>query len=127
VRVLTTVEEHGAKRQLLRARSWPRVSPHGLTLALFFLVIAGLAVWSGTWLPALVIGAGAFLLGARILFECGAAMSSMLSALNAAVVRVPEVTEAEEDDPSVPRTSPVVARQGSSPASVAVAQFEVEG
>jgi len=127
VRVLTTVEEHGAKRQLLRARSRPRVSPQGLTLALFFLVIAGLAVWSGAWLPALVIGAGAFLLGARILFECGAAMSSMLSALNAAVVRVPEVTEAEEDDPSVPRTSPVVARQGSSSASVAVAQFEAEG
>ncbi|HXQ72082.1 MAG TPA: hypothetical protein VN844_16420, partial [Pyrinomonadaceae bacterium] len=128
VRVLTTVEEHGAGRQLLRARSRPRVSSQGLTIALFIAVIAGLAAWSGAWLPALLIGAIAGLLVARILFECGAAMSSMLSALNAAVVRVPEVKEAEEDEPLAPRTSsPVIARPGSSAAPVAVAQFEAEG
>ena len=127
VRVLTTVEEHGAGRQLLRARSRPRVSRQGLRVALLIAVIAGLAVGSGAWLPALVIGAGALLLVVRMLFECGAAMSSMLSALNAAVVRAPEVKETEEDEPAVPRTSPVVARPGSSPAPVAVAQFEAEG
>jgi len=96
-------------------------------MALFFLVIAALAVWSRAWLPALIICAGAFLLGARILFECGAAMSSMLSALTAETVRLPEVKEAEEHELSVPRSSPVVARPGSSTAAVAVAQFEAEG
>ena len=126
-RVLTTIEEHGAQRQLLRARLKPRVSPQGLIIAIFIAVIAGLAVWSGALLPALVIGAGAFLLALRILFECGAAMSSMLSALNAAVVRAAEIKEAEEHEPSVPRTSPVVARPGSSSVPVAVAQFEAEG
>jgi GT2 family glycosyltransferase len=127
VRVLTTVEEHGAGRQLLRARSRPRVSRQGLTITFFIAVIAGLALWSGSLVPALVIGAGACLLAARIVYECGAAMSSMLSALNAAVVRVPEVKDTEEDEPATPRTSPVIARPGSSPAPVVVAQFEAEG
>jgi len=126
-RVLTTIEEHGAQRQLLRARLKPRVSPQGLIIALFVGVIAGLALWSGAWVPALVIGVGASLFALRILFECGAAMSSMLSALTAETVRVPEVKEAEEHELSVPRSSPVVARPGSSSAPVAVAQFEAEG
>ncbi len=125
-RVLTTIEEHGAQRQLLRALLKPRVSPQGLIIGLFVAVIAVLAVWSRAWVPALVFGVGASLFALRIWLECGAAMSSMLSALTAETVRVPEVKE-EEHELSVPRSSPVVARPGSSTASVAVAQFEAEG
>ncbi len=126
VRVLTTVEEHGAGRQLLRARSQPCVSRQGLTVTLFIAVIAVIAAWNGAWLPAIVIGTGAFLLAARILLECGAAMSSMLSALNAEVVSVPKAKE-NNDEPSAPRTPRVVARPEPPPVPVAVARFEVEG
>jgi hypothetical protein len=122
-RVLTTVEEHGAGRQLLRARSRPRVSPHGLIITLFIALIAGLVAWNGAYVPAFVIGTGAFLLVARILLECGAAMCSMLSVLNEEKVHVSETSD-DEDEASVPRTPPVVARPELQHTPVAVAQFE---
>ena len=123
VRVLTTIEEHGAGRQLLRARSRPRLSPHGLIITLFIALIAGLAVWNGAYVPAFVIGTGAFLLVLRILLECGAAMSSMLSVLEAEKVHVPETSD-DQDGASVPRTPPVVARPELQHTPVGVAQFE---
>lgn len=125
-RMLTTIEEHGAKRQLLRAHLKPRVSPQGLLIALFIAVIAGLAVWNHAWLPAFVMSAGVWLLVARIVLESGAAMSSMLSALTADTVRVPQATETK-DEPLEPLTSPAVARSEPSRASVSVAHFEAEG
>lgn len=126
VRVLTTIEEHGAGRQLLRALSKPRVSPQGLGIAFFIAVIAVLAAWNGAWLPAVVIGTAAFLLAVRIVLECGAAMSSMLRVLDAEKVHVPETSD-DKDEPSVPRTTPVVVRPGPQHTPVAVAQFEAEG
>ncbi|HET6980368.1 MAG TPA: glycosyltransferase [Pyrinomonadaceae bacterium] len=121
VRVLTTVEEHGAGRQLLRARSKPCVSPQGLIITLVIALIAGLAAWDGAWLTASIIGAGAVLLAARILLECGAAMSAMISVLSAEAVSVPKAKENTDEPP--PR---VVARPEPPLAPVAVAQFEAE-
>ena len=126
VRVLTTVEEHGAGRQLLRARSKPRVSPQGLIIAFFIALIAGIDVLIGAWLQAFVVATGAFLLATRILLECGAAMSSMLNALTAETVRIPAATE-QKDKVAEPRTSPVIARPEPPLAPVSVAQFEAEG
>jgi len=125
-RVLTTIEEHGAQRQLLRARLTPRVSTQGLIIALFLAVIAGLAGWNGAWLPAFVMSAGVLLLAGRILLECGAAMSSLLSALTAQTVRAPQTTETREELLE-PLTSPVVARSEPPRAPVSVAHFEAEG
>jgi hypothetical protein len=125
-RVLTTIEEHGAGRQLLRARLKPRVSPQGLIIALFIAVIAGLALWNRAWLPAFVMSAGVLLLLVRILLECGAAMSSLLSALTARTVLVSQAAETT-DEPSEPLTPPVVARPEPPLAPVSIAHFEVEG
>jgi glycosyltransferase involved in cell wall biosynthesis len=125
-RVLTTVEEHGAGRQLMRARSRPRVSTRGLTVALFVAALAGLAAWDGAWPPALVLAAGLFFIAARMLLECGAAMAAMLRALDAKAARVPGADEGE-GEVSAPRTSPAVAGPGAPAAPVTVAQFEAEG
>lgn len=125
-RVFTTIEEHGAGRQLLRAHLKPRVSIQGLIVAFFIAVIAGLAVWNRAWLPAFVMSAGALLFLARILLECGAAMSSMLSALTVQTVLVSQATDTK-DELLEPLTPPVVARSEPPLAPVSVAHFEVEG
>ena len=126
VRVLTTIEEHGARRQLLRARLRPRVTPQGLIVVFFMVVIALFAARKGAWLCAFVIVTGAFLVAARILLECGTAMSSILGVLVTEAVRVPKVTE-EKDKLAEPQTSPVAARPEPPLAPVGVAQFEAEG
>jgi hypothetical protein len=123
VRVLTTIEEHGAGRQLLRARSTPCVTPQALILLFFIVVIAMFAAWKGAWLSAFVIVAGAFLVAVRILLECGTAMSSILGGIVTEAARVEKVTE-EKDKLGEPQISPVVARPEPPLAPVAVAQFE---
>jgi hypothetical protein len=127
-RVLTTVEEHGAGRQLMRADSRPRVSTKGMTVALLLAGLGGLAAWDGAWLPAFVLNAVALFIAARILLECGAAMSTMLLALDAEA-ETARLLSADEDvaEEPPPRTSPAVARPGPPAAPVAVAQFEAEG
>ena len=127
-RVLTAVEEHGAGRQLMRARSRPCVSPQGLTVALFVAALAGLAAWGGAWLPASVFAAALSFVAARMIIECGAAMAAMLSALEACAEteRVPGAYEGGAEVSS-PRPSPSNARPEPSAAPVAVAQFEAEG
>ena len=123
-RVLTTVEEHGAGRQLMRARARPRVSKQGLTVALLVAAPAGLAAWDGAWLPAFVLAGGALFIAARMLLECGAAMSTMLRALDAEA-ETARLQSADED--AAPEPSPSTARPEPSAAPVAVAQFEAEG
>jgi hypothetical protein len=119
-RVLTTVEEHGAGRQLVRARSWPRVSPPGLSVALLAGALAGLAAWDGTWLTAVVFAVCALLIAARILLECGTSMSAMLRALEAA--RAEGGQRADEGEGEASREQPQPAA-----APAAAAQFEPEG
>jgi hypothetical protein len=126
-RVLATVEEHGAGRQLMRARSRPRVSTHGLTFALLIAALAGLAAWDGAWLPALVFAIGALFLAARVLLECGAATAAMLRALDAEAARGVSEAEVGEDEVTAPRTAPPTVRSEPSAAPAAVAQFEAEG
>jgi GT2 family glycosyltransferase len=79
-RVLTVVEEHGAGRQLVRARSWPRVSPQGLAAAGFFAALVCVAALDGARAAAFAFAFGALVAAARTLLECGAAMSTILRA-----------------------------------------------
>lgn len=125
-RVLTTVEEHGAKKQLLRTRTKPHVSPKALILIILITLNAVLAEWNGAWLPAIVIVSVALLLAGRIILECGAAMSSMLSALLAENVGISSAVE-EEVEPVEPRPSPGVVRPEPPLTHGGLAQFEAEG
>jgi glycosyltransferase involved in cell wall biosynthesis len=87
-RLRHTIEEHGAGRQLVRYRVWPRVSWFGLGLPLLLGLLAALALHDGA--PPAAVGLGVFgaALGAHVLWECGCA--------SGAIVRAADTRPAEE-------------------------------
>jgi GT2 family glycosyltransferase len=80
-RVLSTTEEHGAGRQLVRFRLWPQCSRVGLGLIVFFSALAVGAVWSQAWSAATVLALVAALPAGRMVQECAGAMATVQYAL----------------------------------------------
>jgi hypothetical protein len=80
-RLLAAVEEHGAGRQLVRFRLWPKLSRVGAGAILFVGALFGGAAASGAWAAAAVLGGAAVLLGLRELQECASGMASALEAI----------------------------------------------
>ncbi len=79
-RLRMAVEEHGAGRQLVRLRSWPKWSWKGLLMAV---VSAGLSIGAavdGAPVVSVAFGASATLLAVRALRECGASLATLLRA-----------------------------------------------
>jgi hypothetical protein len=80
-RLRMAVEEHGAGRQLIRFKVWPRWSAITLgTLALLALLTT-MAVAGQAWVPATVLGAGLMGLLAGALYESGRALGGILQAI----------------------------------------------
>jgi len=81
LRVLLAIEDHGSGRQLVRLRSWPRMSRPGQALLLVFAALGGLAFGFGSW------GAGVVLCGVaasvllRSIIECGSATATYQEAI----------------------------------------------
>jgi len=74
-RLRMAIEEHGASKQLIRFRVWPRCSPLGLVLILVFgSLAAGAALDQAAVAFAIMCGA-AVLLGLHAFGECHAAMA----------------------------------------------------
>jgi hypothetical protein len=90
-RLRHTIEEHGAGRQLVRYRVWPRVSWLGLGLPLLLGLLAALALHDGARPVAVGLGLLAAALGAHALWECGCASGAIAHA--AAAVRPAEELE----------------------------------
>jgi GT2 family glycosyltransferase len=84
VRVRAVLEDHGAGAQLLRVRSWPKVShpAQGLLVLLALLTVGGLAVGSWASAPA---AAALVALTVFATFECGIASAATTAALQAPV------------------------------------------
>ena len=84
VRLLATTEEHGAGRQLVRFRLWPKCSGQGS--ALILLLLAGItgAVWDHAWYSATMLLLIAALPMCRMLQECAGAMATVQHALKQA-------------------------------------------
>jgi len=80
-RARLAVEEHGARRQLVRVRIWPRCSMAAIAVFLALTALAVTAAWSGAPIAAVILGTAAALLGARVLYETCAAMASFIAAL----------------------------------------------
>jgi hypothetical protein len=81
VNVLTAVEEHGAGRQLIRIRQWPRGSVTGLVL-LLVCVSTGLGAYlDRAWPAFLLLMIMSVLLSGRIIIECGTAAGRLSQAL----------------------------------------------
>lgn len=81
VRMLSTVEEHGAGRQLLRVRHWPRWSPAAFVLAGLFGVLALAAGLDGAGAAATALGVVAGAVVGRGVYESAAATASLQQAL----------------------------------------------
>jgi GT2 family glycosyltransferase len=84
VRLLATTEEHGAGKQLVRFRLWPRFSVPGFALILLLLAGAIGAVWDQAWCAAAVLLLSAALPTCRMLQECAGAMATVQQALQQA-------------------------------------------
>ena len=80
-RVLMTVEEHGAGRQLLRFRFRQRWSWWWLTVTGLFVGLATGAALDGSWVPSAILGVAGLLPALASFRECGGAMTAVLRAL----------------------------------------------
>jgi GT2 family glycosyltransferase len=80
-RIRMAVEEHGAGRQLLRFRSWPKSALRGPLLALFFLSLAAAALSAQEWDAVSALGLLGLALLAQIFRECAVATGVALDML----------------------------------------------
>jgi hypothetical protein len=80
-RLLSTVEEHGGGRQLVRFRSWARLSAFALFIIGVFGSLALVAAIAGAWLAAGVLGLIAGVIAARAIWEAASATGAVNSAI----------------------------------------------
>ena len=81
VRARMAVEEHGAGRQLVRFRLWPRTSAKGVLLALLLAALSTGAAFDEALAASAILGGVAALLALSIVQECAASMAAVLRAL----------------------------------------------
>jgi GT2 family glycosyltransferase len=82
VRVLMAVEEHGGGNQYIRLKSWPRCTPAGIVMTLFFAAMGAASAAGNAWIACGVLNAIALVLMVRVMIECSAAMSTVTEVLN---------------------------------------------
>jgi cellulose synthase/poly-beta-1,6-N-acetylglucosamine synthase-like glycosyltransferase len=80
-RTLMAIEEHGAGKQLVRFRSWPRCPANGLALILLFAILSIATALDHAWIVSIILGGVAMLLALRTLQECARAMAAVLRVL----------------------------------------------
>jgi cellulose synthase/poly-beta-1,6-N-acetylglucosamine synthase-like glycosyltransferase len=82
MRMRMAVEEHGAGRQQMRFRYWPRFSRLGLAGSTLFAALATWAAIEQSWLVAAILAGGALLLMISMLHDCAAAGGIVMHALD---------------------------------------------
>jgi hypothetical protein len=80
VRVRMGVEEHGAGRQLVRLRAWPRPSTPVLALAAGLLLLGAGAAADEAWAAAAVLAGAAGALLLRVSNDCASALAALYCA-----------------------------------------------
>ena len=80
-RTLMAIEEHGAGKQLIRFRSWPKCSKQGLALIMLCAMLAVGAAIEQAWPSAIILGFGVVLLASRAFQECAGALATIVQAL----------------------------------------------
>ena len=75
-RIRSVVEEHGAGKQLIRYRLWPKISWIALILILVFALLAYLAIVDDAAAAAVVLAIAAVFIGVRSLGDCAAAQAA---------------------------------------------------
>jgi hypothetical protein len=81
VRTRMAVEEHGAGRQMLRFKIWPRCSPAGLVMTILIACFAAAALADSSWVAAAVLGSIVVAVSARMFYECTLAIHNVMDVL----------------------------------------------
>ena len=81
IRLRMAIEEHGGGRQMVLIRAWPRVCLSVVAVIILFAVLCSLALLDHAWIASFVLGALAWMFGARVLGDCSAATSACLHAI----------------------------------------------
>lgn len=81
LRILSAVEDHGGGNQMIRIRSWPKISPLGFVLTLFFAVLATIASIDEAWYVYVILGATSALTAVRSFGDCAVATAPFLLAV----------------------------------------------
>jgi O-antigen biosynthesis protein len=81
-RMRMAVEEHGAGRQLVRFRLWPKLWLPGVVVTVVLAALAVGAALDGVWFACGILGAAAVVLGVLVVQDCATAASILLSALD---------------------------------------------
>jgi hypothetical protein len=96
-------EEHGAGRQFVRFRLYPRWSRLGLAITALFVALTGAAALDAAWSAAVILGAGTVGLITRGLMECGgttAELQLVLKERRARPSRLPVTLEPTHPEPT---------------------------
>jgi hypothetical protein len=80
-RLRAATEEHGAGRQLLRLRSWPRCSSRAAALAILAALVAVAAARQAAWPVVIVVGGFAAALAAAMLAQCAGSLAAVRRAV----------------------------------------------
>ncbi|MAG55941.1 MAG: glycosyl transferase [Planctomycetes bacterium] len=80
-RLLSTVEEHGAGKQLIRVRVWPRMTRTAMILIPLFLALCIVAALDGAWGAFAVLAFVNLGVSLRSAYECGTAIHSIGTAV----------------------------------------------
>lgn len=101
-RVLLAVEEHGAGRQMLRFRLWPKWTRPGLVMVLLLGALTAAALADGAWAAGLVLGALALAVCVRGLYESVIALDGVIRTIagrqKAEAKQQTDVAEVVEED-----------------------------
>ncbi|MGH9851222.1 MAG: glycosyltransferase, partial [Blastocatellia bacterium] len=90
-------EDHDAGRQLVRFRSWPRLSPKGIVLTLLFAALSTGAALDHAWVACATLSAGALLLILFTLRECAGASAAVFNALRTMEEKAADGATAAQD------------------------------
>ena len=77
------IEEHGAGRQLVRVRSWPRAGSPALVLVATLATLAALAAVGDAAAASILLASFAAVVLARVLYECSVACATLRAPLDA--------------------------------------------
>jgi hypothetical protein len=81
VRTRIAIEEHGAGKQMLRFRVWPRCSLLGVLITLVFAVLASAAGFDRDWDGCATLAAMTLVPASRMFYECAVAMTALARGL----------------------------------------------
>jgi GT2 family glycosyltransferase len=91
------IEEHGAGRQLVRVRSWPKAGWAALALVAVLALLAVLAGLSDAVAAAILLASFAGVVLARLLYECSVACATVRSSLAGGIDETEPAVEREPD------------------------------